>query len=263
VNILDKIAATKREEVAALVRERGLDSLKSGARSTPMPKAFRRALRRPGKLSLIAEIKKASPSKGVLRPDFDPSAIATSYERVGVQAISVLTDATYFQGSLDVLKQVRETVDLPLLRKDFILDPLQIYEAKEAGADAILLIVAMLEQGLLLDLQTLARNLMLGVLVEVHDEAELERALQAGADLVGINNRNLKDFTVSLDVTKRLLPLCPATVPVVSESGILTRSDAQDAKDSGACAVLVGETFMRCPDPGEAAKELMPEGDLG
>jgi indole-3-glycerol phosphate synthase len=263
MNILEKIAATKQEEVARLRRKRGLVSLKAGARSTPMPRPFRAALRRLGHLSLIAEIKKASPSKGILRPDFNPSDIALAYEEAGAHAISVLTDETYFQGSLDYLRRVRETVELPLLRKDFILDPLQVYEAREAGADAILLIVAMLEQKDLSELQTLARGLGLGVLVEVHDREELEKALAVGADLIGINNRNLKDFSVSLDVTRDLMPHIPTTLPVVSESGILSRTDAETVKSLGASAVLVGESFMRSPDVAEAVRSLMPEGDLG
>jgi indole-3-glycerol phosphate synthase len=263
MNILEKIASTKRGEVAKLQRERGLESLRASANSKPLTRPFQKAIQRPGRLSLIAEIKKASPSKGVLRPDFRPADIASSYEKAGAHAISVLTDMEYFQGSLEYLSLVRETVELPLLRKDFMIDPIQVYEAREAGADAILLIVAMLEKAKLFDLQTLARSLGLGVLVEVHDRAELETALSVGADLIGINNRNLKDFSVSLDVTKSLLPLCPSTMPVVSESGIVTRADAMDVKNVGASAVLVGESFMRCEDPGEAAKALMPEGDLG
>lgn len=262
MNILERIAETKRAEVEVLRRERGRASLESGARSAPPAKDFRGALRRPGKLSLIAEVKKASPSKGVIRPDFDPVAIARSYERSGAQALSVLTDREYFQGSLAYLRSVRASVALPLLRKDFMIDPLQVWEAREAGADAVLLIVAMLEPTLLSDLRDLILSLGMAALVEVHDEEELERALGCGAKLVGINNRNLKDFTVSLDVTRRLLPLCPAGTTGVSESGILSRADALAAKAAGAAAVLVGESFMRCPDPGAAAVELMPQGDL-
>jgi len=263
MTILDKIALTKKEEVARLHRERGLDSLKEGALSSPPTRGFRKALQRPGRLSLIAEVKKASPSKGVLRADFDPVAIARAYESAGAHAVSVLTDVPYFQGSIDYLRQARAAIGLPLLRKDFVIDPSQVYEAREAGADAILLIVAMLEKGALSDLQALARRLGMDALVEAHDEEELGIALAAGADLVGINNRNLKDFVVSLDVTRRLLPHCPPGVPVVSESGILTRADAQAVKAAGASAVLVGEGFVRQPDPGAAVRALMPEGDLG
>jgi indole-3-glycerol phosphate synthase len=263
MTILDKIALTKKEEVARLLRERGLASLKDGALSSPPPRGFRKALHRPGRLSLIAEVKKASPSKGVLRADFDPVAIARAYEAAGAHAVSILTDVTYFQGSIDYLRQARVVINLPVLRKDFLIDPSQVYEAREAGADAVLLIVAMLDKAALSDLQALVRRLGMDALVEAHDEEELEKALAVGADLVGINNRNLKDFVVSLDVTKRLLPHCPPGVPVVSESGILTRADAQAVKEAGASAVLVGEGFVRHADPGVAVRALMPEGDLG
>jgi indole-3-glycerol phosphate synthase len=263
MNILEKIAALKKEEVAKLQRERGLESLKVGAISSPPPRSIRAALQRKGRLSLIAEIKKASPSKGLIRPDFDPVEIALAYERAGAHAISVLTDAHHFQGSLDYLRAVRETVELPLLRKEFIIDPLQVYETREAGADAVLLIVALLEKEKLSDLRLLARSLGLGVLVEVHDLAEMETALGVGSDWIGINNRNLKDFMVSLKVTRDLIAQVPPMVPVVSESGILTRTDAETVKALGASAVLVGEIFMRSQDPGEAVKALMPEGDLG
>lgn len=263
MNILEKIAALKKEEVAKLQRERGLESLKASAMSAPPPRSIRNALHREGHLSLIAEIKKASPSKGLIRPDFDPVEIALSYERVGAHAISVLTDIHFFQGSLDYLRAVRETVELPLLRKEFIIDPLQVYETREAGADAILLIVALLEKEKLSDLRALARSLGLGVLVEVHDLAEMEIALGVGSDWIGINNRNLKDFTVSLKVTRDLIAQVPPMLPVVSESGILTRTDAETVKALGASAVLVGEIFMRSQDPSEAVKALMPEGDLG
>jgi indole-3-glycerol phosphate synthase len=263
MNILETIAVVKKEEVAKLQRERGLESFKSGAISSPPPRAIRTALQRKGHLSLIAEIKKASPSKGLIRPDFNPTDIALTYERAGAHAISVLTDVQHFQGSLEYLRAVRETVDLPLLRKEFIIDPLQVYESREAGADAILLIAALLEKEKLFDLRALARSLGLGVLVEVHDRAELEKSLEVGADWIGINNRNLKDFTVSLEATRTLIRHVPPMIPVVSESGIGTRSDAETVKALGASAILVGESFMRSHDPEEAVKALMPEGDLG
>ena len=263
MNILEKIAGFKKEEVAKLQRERGVDSIKAGAMSAPPARSIRNALQRKGRLSLIAEIKKASPSQGLIRPDFDPVEIALAYERAGAHAVSVLTDVHYFQGSLDYLRAVRETVELPLLRKEFIIDPLQVYETREAGADALLLIVALLEKEKLSDLRSLARNLGLGVLVEVHDLAEMETALEVGADWIGINNRNLKDFTVSLKVTRDLIARVPLRVPVVSESGIQTRADAETVKALGASAILVGESFMRSKEPGDAVKALMPEGDLG
>ena len=209
MSILWKIAETKKEEVGRLKRERGLLSLREGAKRQEPPKDFLGALRRPGKLSLIAELKKASPSGGILRSDFSIQPLAQAYAHAGAQALSVLTDAPYFQGHLSYLKKAQEASGLPVLRKDFIIDEHQVYEAREAGADAILLIVALLDTAHLSALQQLAWELSMAVLVEVHDEPELERALKAGTKLLGINNRNLNDFSVSLETTFQLIKKVP------------------------------------------------------
>lgn len=258
MSILQEIAQTKKEEVERLKRERGLLSLREGAKRQKVPKDFLGAIQRPGKLSLIAELKKASPSKGVLRPDFSLEPLAHSYARAGAQALSVLTDARYFQGHLSYLKLAQEVSGLPVLRKDFIIDEHQIYEAREAGADAILLIVALLENVQLSALQQLAWELSMTVLVEVHDESEMDRALKAGTKLLGINNRNLNDFSVTLQTTFDLLKKVPADLPVVSESGIKNRADSLNLLDKGVTALLVGETFMTSTDVEAAVKALMP-----
>ncbi|HUO57873.1 MAG TPA: indole-3-glycerol phosphate synthase TrpC [bacterium] len=259
MSILQKIAQTKLEEVAKLKRIRGLASLKEGAKSQPPAKDFLKALQRPGKLSLIGELKKASPSKGVLRTDFKIKPLAEAYAKAGVQALSVLTDVQYFQGSLIYLQEAKKASNLPVLRKDFIIDELQVYEAREAGADAILLIAAMMPPAKLKELLAVTTELSMPSLVEIHDERELEMALVAGAKLLGINNRNLDDFTVTLDTSFRLLPKCPKGLPVVSESGILKREDAQRLKGAGVTAILVGEAFMTSPDVTAAVKSLMPQ----
>jgi indole-3-glycerol phosphate synthase len=258
MSILRKIAETKKGEVERLKRERGLLSLREGAKRQPPPKDFLGAIQSPGKISLIAELKKASPSKGVLRADFSLEPLAQAYAKAGAQALSVLTDAPYFQGHLTYLKKAQEASGLPVLRKDFIIDEHQIYEAREAGADAILLIVALLDSAQLAYLQLLAWELSMTVLVEVHDEPELERALKAGTKLLGINNRNLDDFSVSLQTTFDLLKKVPAGLPVVSESGIKNRADSLNLLNKGVCALLVGETFMTAPDVEEAVRALMP-----
>jgi indole-3-glycerol phosphate synthase len=259
MTILDRIAAVKREEVDRLKVERGLDSLRSGAASRPPVRPFLPALLRPGKLSLIAELKKASPSKGVIRNDFSVPFLAASYEKGGAQCLSVLTDREFFQGDLAYLASAKAAVKLPVLRKDFIIDPLQVYEAREADADAVLLIAAMLQPHELEDLQSLAWELGMAVLVEVHEAVELDKCLGVGVKLLGINNRNLKDFSLDLKISFDLLRICPPELPVVSESGIFTRADAEALKKAGAAAVLVGEAFMKSLDPGQAVKELMPE----
>jgi len=220
---------------------------------------FKKAIQRQGKLSLIAELKKASPSKGVLRPDFQIEPLAQAYARAGAQALSVLTDVQYFQGSLENLKKTKAASGLPALRKDFMIDEHQVYEAREAGADAILLIVAMLSLEQLKDLQALAQSLGMTVLVEVHDGYEMETALQANIQLLGINNRNLNDFTVTLQTTLDLIKQCPKELPVVSESGIFTREHALLLKNNGASAILVGESLITQPDVEAAVKALMPE----
>ncbi len=259
MSILQQIAETKSQEVALLKRERGLSSLKEGARSQQAPKDFKRAVQRPGKLSLIAELKKASPSKGVLRSDFQIESLAKAYARAGAQALSVLTDVSYFQGSLDYLKKAQAVSGLPVLRKDFLIDEHQIYEAREAGADGILLIVAMLSLEQLKDFMALASELSMTSLVEVHDEKELETALKAEVKLLGINNRNLNDFVVTLQTSVDLIKRCPKDLPVVSESGIFTRADALLLKEKGASAILVGEAFMISDDVEAAVKAVLPE----
>jgi indole-3-glycerol phosphate synthase len=258
MSILNKIADTKREEVARLKRERGLGSLREGALSQPPPRDFLKAIARPDKITLIGELKKASPSKGVLRPDFQVEPLAQAYARGGASALSVLTDARYFQGELGNLRKAKEASGLPVLRKDFILDEHQVYEAREAGADAILLIAAMLPPAKLKELLAAATELRMTSLVEVHDERELEMAVVAGAGLLGINNRDLSDFSVDLKVSFELLKKCPKGVPVVSESGIFTRRDVSELRDAGASAVLVGEAFMTQPDVEAAVKALLP-----
>ncbi|HEY5040054.1 MAG TPA: indole-3-glycerol phosphate synthase TrpC [bacterium] len=260
MSILQKITETKKEEIARLKKERGLVSLKEGAQSQKPPRDFYAAVTRPGKLSLIGELKKASPSKGVLRPDFQVQPLALSYAKAGAQALSVLTDVSYFQGSLENLKKVKEVSGLPVLRKDFLIDEHQVYEAREAGADAVLFIVAMLSLEQLKNLMALASELSMTSLVEVHDEKELETALQAGVKLLGINNRNLADFKVTLQTTFELLKKCPKGLTVVSESGIFTRQDAVKLRDAGVSSILVGEAFMTSPDIEKAVKALLPEG---
>lgn len=259
MSILQKITETKREEVAQLKKERGLSSLKEGALAQAPPQDFLKAVYRPGKLSLIAELKKASPSKGILREDFQIEPLARSYSRAGAQALSVLTDVQYFQGDLSYLKKAKEASGLPVLRKDFLIDEFQVYEAREAGADAILLIAAMMPPAKLKELKAVADELSMASLVEVHDERELEVALRAGTKLLGINNRNLNDFSVTLETSIDLIKKCPKDLPVVSESGIFTREDCLRLKQFGASAVLIGEAFMTAPDVEKAVKAVIPE----
>lgn len=255
--ILDRIVAVKREEVAAAKRQRPVAELQARAAEAPPVRNFAAALRQPGRVSLIAEVKKASPSKGVLRADFDPVAIARTYAANGAAAVSVLTDETFFQGQPGFLAAIRDAVALPLLRKEFILDPYQLYESRALGADAVLLIVAILSRGELHDLLALSRELGLACLVEVHTEAELEVALGAEADLIGLNNRDLHTFRTTLDTTFRLRPLVPAGRIVVSESGISTREDVQRLAEVGVEAILVGEALLRAADIGAKVRELV------
>ena len=251
--ILDTIVARKHEEVAVL-RRRGLHG--PGGMVDP-PRGFSRSLTAYPALSVIAEAKKASPSKGIIQPDFDPVRIARNYQAGGAQAMSVLTDADFFQGSIEYIPLVREAVDLPVLRKDFIVDPLQIREAFLYGADAILLIAAILGTDQLRDFRLMAEEMGMDVLVEVHDDQELDRALAAGSRLVGINNRNLVDFSVDLDTTFRLKQRIPREIPVVSESGISARADMVRLRQAGVTAVLIGESLMRSSDPGRTLQEFM------
>ncbi|HVZ80391.1 MAG TPA: indole-3-glycerol phosphate synthase TrpC [bacterium] len=258
MSILTRIAETKKEEVARLKRERGLASLKEGAASQAPARDFAAAIQRPGKLSLIAELKKASPSKGVLREDFRIEPLAEAYAAGGAQALSVLTDVPYFQGSLSYLPLAKKASGLPVLRKDFIVDELQVLEAREAGADAILLIAAMLTPSLMKELKALAAGLGMASLIEVHDERELEVALAIQPKLLGINNRDLNDFSVTLQTTFDLAPKCPQGTVLVSESGIFKKEDCLKVQKAGVSAVLVGEAFMTAPDVEGAVRALMP-----
>lgn len=264
-NILQTILETKRKEVAELRNRRSLGDLRAAAAGAPPVRNFFAAMTaKPRRLvNLIAEVKRASPSAGLIRPDFDPVAIARQYEAGGASAISVLTDEQYFQGSLDYLRQVREAVSLPVLRKDFIIDEAQVYEAREAGADAILLIAGALPVGRLADLMILSAELKLTVLLEVHDADELlaVRSMvgfpHRAYSLLGINNRDLTTFQVDIGTTLRLAPLAGECVAIVSESGIRTRQDIERLQAGGVCGVLVGETLMRCPNIPAGIEELL------
>jgi indole-3-glycerol phosphate synthase len=214
-------------------------------------------------IAIIAEVKKASPSKGVITEDFNPVAIAQSYQKGGAEAISVLTDESFFQGSIDYIVQVRQQVDLPVIRKDFIIDELQIQEAGNYGADAILLIAAILEEAQIRDYLQMSAELGMDVLVEVHDEKELEKSLAAGSALVGINNRDLRDFSVDLNTTTRLRKVIPESIPVVSESGIATSDDMKMLQDNGIAAALIGESLMRSANREAALRELRTISDMG
>jgi len=258
-DILERIVAVKREEVAAARRQRDFASLRRDAEALGGVRDFVGALRlaiAAGRAAVIAEVKKASPSKGVLREHFVPADIAASYEAGGAACLSVLTDIQFFQGFAAYLVQARAACTLPVLRKDFMVDAYQVAEARAMGADAILLIAACLDDAQMADLQAQAHALGMAVLVEVHDGAELDRALKLGTPLVGINNRNLRSFEVSLDTTLGLLPRLPADKLLVTESGILARTDVERMRGAGVNAFLVGEAFMRADDPGAALRAL-------
>jgi len=258
-DILDKIVAVKREEVAASLRHKPLDVVRADAESRVLTRDFEGAMRAKiaaGQAAVIAEIKKASPSKGVLRAEFIPADIAQSYAEFGAACLSVLTDKQFFQGSVDFLKQARASCDLPVLRKDFMIDAYQIYEARAMGADAVLLIAACLDDAQMADMEAVARSLDMAVLVEVHDRAELDRALKLKTLLVGINNRNLKTFEVSLQTTLDMLPDVPADRLLITESGIQTPDDVRRMREAKVHAFLVGEAFMRADEPGEALAKL-------
>ena len=259
--ILDRIVADKREELAAAQRRVPFAELKARLPQAPPPRPFAEALRG-DTVRLIAEVKKASPSRGLLRKDFDPVALARSYAEAGADAVSVLTDERHFRGSLDHLGSVRAALPQgpPLLRKDFLFDHYQLYEARVHGADAVLLIAAVLNSALLAQLIGLAQALDMAALVEVHDELELERALMASATLVGVNNRDLRTFEVDLATTERLRPLIPPEVTVVAESGILTRADVERLQALGVHAVLIGEALVTAPDPAAKIRELFSDG---
>jgi indole-3-glycerol phosphate synthase len=257
--ILEAILARKAEEVTERVARVPLCDLVARIADAPVTRGFARALAaqaRSGLPAVIAEIKKASPSRGVIRADFDPSAIARSYAAGGATCLSVLTDVDYFQGSDAYLQQARSACVLPVLRKDFTIDAYQVYEARVLGADCILLIVAALEDVQLQDLATLALGLGMDVLLEVHDIDELERALQVPAPLLGINNRNLRTFEVSLDTTLAMKDAVPRDRVLVTESGIATPADVSRMREAGVDAFLVGEAFMRAADPGAALRRL-------
>jgi indole-3-glycerol phosphate synthase len=263
-DLLKKILARKVEEIRERSARVSLTELSSRAADQPPTRGFAAALEskiEDGLPAVIAEIKKASPSKGVMRADFDPAAIARSYEANGAACLSVLTDADFFHGSEAFLDAARNACRLPVLRKDFILDPYQVYEARAIGADCILLIVAALGDATLLELTLLAADLDLDVLVEVHDEEELERALAIPAPLIGVNNRDLRTFETSLDTSLRLAAQIPYDRLMVSESGIRTPDDVSRLRAEGIEAFLVGETFMRAPDPGAELARLFADGD--
>jgi indole-3-glycerol phosphate synthase len=258
-DILEKIVAVKHAEVAAALNRKPLAVVRADAESRVLTRDFVGALRAKiaaGKPAVIAEVKKASPSKGVLRADFIPADIAQSYAEYGAACLSVLTDQQFFQGCVDFLKQARASCQLPVLRKDFMVDAYQIYESRAMGADAILLIAACLNDAQMKEFEQIARSLDMAVLVEVHDAAELERALALKTPLIGVNNRNLKTFEVSLDTTLTLMRDIPADRLLVCESGIHTRDDVLRMGAAGVNAFLVGEAFMRAEEPGEALAAL-------
>ncbi len=260
-DILASIVNHKKEEVAALRRDETLESvMMRAAEAEDTPRGFAAALRsayESGWTAIIAEVKKGSPSKGIIREDFDPVEIAMTYEAHGACCLSILTDERFFMGNLRFLGLIRERVGLPLLRKDFIIDPFQIYEARASGADAVLLIAAILEPGQLADLSGVARELHVDVLLEVHDEADLEKALATDCELIGINNRDLRSFVTDLAVTERLISRIPSNRFVVSESGIITRADIDRLLTAGAGGFLIGESLMREEDMGAKLDELL------
>ncbi len=243
--ILDDILANKRAEIAERQKRISLAEFRARAESAVEPRDFAAALRGGANIALIAEIKRASPSRGELQADADPARVARTYAENGAAAISVLTDKKYFNGSLNDLKAVRVAAEAPILRKDFIVDEYQIYESRALQADAILLIVRALSDAQLRDFAALARSFGMSALVEIHDERELERALAADAAIIGVNNRNLADFSVSLEATERLAPRIPRDKIIVAESGVFSRADVERCARVGAHAVLVGEALMR------------------
>jgi indole-3-glycerol phosphate synthase len=260
--ILDQIVATKREEIAWAKTQLSPADLRATLADAPPPRSFFDALARGDSIRLIAEVKKASPSKGVIRADFQPTAIARAYEQNGASCISVLTDEPYFQGSLSHLRQIREAVQLPLLRKDFILDSYQLLQARAAGADAVLLIAECLDDCHLRKLHNETLELGMTPLVELYEPENLPRVLDAGATLIGVNNRDLRSFQVDLEHTIRLRALIPEECLVVGESGIHTREDALRLQQAGVDAMLVGESLMAQPDVGAAVRRLLGTNDV-
>lgn len=255
-NILEKIVADKRVEVAGCRERKPLAELEKGLPKAPPVRDFLAALERADGIGIIAEVKKASPSAGVLRADFDPVAIAQNYARFGADAISVLTDAPYFQGHLSYLSAIRQAVETPVLRKDFLIDPYQVVEARVAGADAVLLIAEILDDRQLNGLLQQTHDLGMTALVELYDPENLPRVIASGARLIGINNRNLRTFHTSLEHTLSLAPKVPSDRLLVSESGIRSPADIQMLRQGGVRAVLIGETFMRAEDPGAKVAEI-------
>ena len=261
-NILSRIVAVKHQEIASALQKLPLAAMRADAESRVLTRDFVGAMRRKiaaGDPAVIAEIKKASPSKGVIRTDLIPADIAQSYAEGGAACLSVLTDRQFFQGSIDYLKQARASVGLPVLRKDFIVDAYQVYESRAMGADCILLIAAILDDALMADLEAIATDLDMAVLVEVHDRDELQRALRLRTPLVGVNNRDLRSFEVSLDTTLALMGDVPADRVLVTESGIVVKEDVERMRSAGVHAFLVGETFMRAEEPGQALADLFFE----
>jgi indole-3-glycerol phosphate synthase len=259
-DILDRIAAYKRDEVAVRKAARPLAMVEAAARDASTPRGFRAALERahgPGRLALIAEIKKASPSKGLIRADFDPPALAQAYEAGGAACLSVLTDAPSFQGADSYLTAARAATNLPCLRKEFLVDPWQVAESRALGADAILVILAMVDDAVAAVLMAAGRDHGMDVLVETHDEAEMARAVALRADLVGVNTRDLRNFEVDLGITERLAAAAPEGALLVTESGIFTPGDAARLERSGARAMLVGESLMRQADVAAATRALL------
>jgi indole-3-glycerol phosphate synthase len=260
MSVLEKIAAYKREEVAAAKAHAPLSDLEAQIAERPAPSGFRARLlerKSSGAFGLIGEIKKASPSKGLIRADFDPVALAQDYERGGATCLSVLTDAPSFQGDLEYLQRVHAAVGLPVLRKDFLLDAYQVAEARAYAADCILIILAMVDDGLASELLAAARQYGMDALVEVHDERELERALMLGAEMIGINNRDLKTFETDLDVTSRLAPKIPGDVLVIAESGLASRADLERLAEVDVTTFLIGESLMRQADVAAATRALI------
>jgi indole-3-glycerol phosphate synthase len=260
VSILDRIAAYKREEISAAKARVPISQLEETLKTAEPPHGFRRALerkRQAGEFGLIAEVKKASPSKGLIRADFDPAAIARAYAEGGAACLSVLTDAPSFQGELAYLQLARAHTDLPLLRKDFMLDPYQVAEARARGADCILLILAMTDDTVNRELLAAADRYGMDALVEAHDERELQRALALGANMIGINNRDLKTFETDLNVTLKLAPKIPPDVLVVAESGLSSPTDLARCRDAGVSTFLIGESLMRQTDIAAATRALL------
>lgn len=259
--VLDRIVAAKWREIAGLERERA--SLAAAAAEAPPPRDFEGALRHPGAVALIAEVKRRSPGAGPIRPDLEPAELARGYAEAGASALSVLTDRDHFGGTLEDLRVARKASGLPVLRKDFVVDPVQVLEARAAGADAVLLIVRILDRERLETLLQAARELGMAALVEAHDRSEVRRALDAGARVVGVNNRDLSRFETRLEVTLELASEVPEEILLVSESGIKAREDVARVGGAGADAVLVGEGLLTRPDPGAAARSLVgvPRGE--